>query len=253
MGQTKLSPSDPVNEQNSFTTSDCTQVYPMEHHHELKERREANECATSEFHRVKQEKLRSELAKKSRFAEGSDEEKKKEREMANRASAAASRAKIVCYSKELEKRTDRLEIERNRAMLRADRAIKKLDTMRKEMRMLKKVLRDIWEMKEERTSSYLFESNVLHLLGRYETESHMTDPDEDIHPTKSVLVPLNMLSPRTVSTPQVGVPCYRGEPTLPALTPLMPSFQQPSRSPNYRSNVTDVRHLIHHTHARDRV
>ncbi len=81
---------------------------------ELKERREAFHFANSEFNGVKRVKL--------------------DRERANRASAAASRAKIVCYARELEKRTDRFELDRNLHSQRADRAIRKLNLLRYETR-----------------------------------------------------------------------------------------------------------------------
>lgn len=226
----------------------------MEPHQELKERREANEYATNEFHRVKEEKLRSELSKKTGFTRGTEEEKKKDREMANRASAAASRAKIVCYSKELERRTDRLEIERNRETVRADHAIKKLNTMKKQMQKLKKVLRDLWEMKEERTCSYLFNSDILPLLGpRQDTESSLTDPEEDHYEIRDASAPLHSLSPQIVTNQSVPMTPCRTMLSLPAIPQPTHFLGQASKKPNSRSNVTDVRHLINQTPTMDRV
>lgn len=151
----------------------------MVKHAELKERREANEFATYEFNRVKRAKLENERAKSaSGSGRENKEEKQKDRERANRASAAASRAKIVCYSKELEKRTDRLELERNQERRRADRAVRKLSTLREEVRKLKKVLKGLWDMKDQRTMTFLVDSSAVFFL-QDEVENEENESDED--------------------------------------------------------------------------
>lgn len=226
----------------------------MDHHGELKERREANECATSEFRRVKRAKLDMERAKKSSIREGTEEEKKKDREMANRASAAASRAKIVFYSKELEKRTDRLEMERNREIARADRAIRKLRSLKREMHTLKKVLRDLWEMKEDKTCSYLVDSNVLFLLGSRQDDGDTiaTDSDEDMYNGSD-----NLTAQARITSPQtVPLPIYHS-PVTPLKQMVPPPVCPPQVAqvpPTIRgsiikneapSGVADLRHLIH--------
>lgn len=154
----------------------------MDRHVELKERREANECATHEFVRVKRAKLEDERAKVGMWSPGSEDvkkEKQKDREMANRASAAASRAKIMFYNKELERRTDRLEMERNKEVKRADRASRKLKALRDEILPLKRALREIWEMKDQRTCSYLMSSDVLFLLGSKKEDTDLDSSDSD--------------------------------------------------------------------------
>lgn len=150
-------------------------------HFQLKERKEAYEFADDEFRRVKRAKLETERANSRSSPEGMTEDKQTGREQANRASAAASRAKIICYSKELEKRTDRLEVERNEERKRADRAMRKLKMLRNEVHMLKRVLREIWDMKEHRTCTYLVDSDVMFLLSSRQEDSigSLTESDEE--------------------------------------------------------------------------
>eukprot|EP00177_Eucheuma_denticulatum_P005963 GFKZ01010876.1.p1 GENE.GFKZ01010876.1~~GFKZ01010876.1.p1 ORF type:complete len:248 (+),score=32.67 GFKZ01010876.1:567-1310(+) len=225
-------------------------------HRELKEIREAREFADHEFRRVKEEKLKSERAKKPSSATPAQTEsdKKKEREAANRASAAASRAKIVCYSTELEKRTNRLELERNTEAERADRAIRKAEGMRREMRILKKVLRELWEMKENRTCSHLLDSNVLFLLGSgmEDNEDAQTDGEGDVDiPSPEMApvhaVPPHKLSPQILPEQPLGAipPCRTMLPVPTAHTHLPLPVRKVIGKPRVRSNVTEVRHLIH--------
>ncbi len=129
----------------------------------LRERREAIARATYEFYRVKRAKLEKESEHGAR-AGNSKEKKQLYRERANRASAAASRAKIVCYAKELEKRTDKLEQERNLQLKKAERAIQKLHSMKEKTTKLKNILRYLWEKRDPNTCSFLIESNALALL-----------------------------------------------------------------------------------------
>ena len=153
-------------------------VSAMSKSSELKECMEARQFAIREFNRVKREKLENERAKSMRLS-GVKDDKQMDRERSNRASAAASRAKIVFYSKDLERRTDRLEMERNREMKRADRASKRLRGLQEEVRNLKKALRDIWEMKDQRTCSYLMDSEALFLLSSRQEDSDMSVDDSD--------------------------------------------------------------------------
>lgn len=158
----------------------------MERTAELKERREATDCANTEFNRVKRAKLENERAK-SRLngtdTSAYDEKavKQLDRERANRASAAASRAKIVCYARELEKRTDRLERDRNAHALRAEKAIKRLKSLRDESKRLKEVLRNLWQLKDPKTCSYLVDSNALFLLADNDRDG-LDDIDDDLKP-----------------------------------------------------------------------
>lgn len=120
----------------------------------LKERQEACDLATYEFKRVKRAKLTS------RGAGGNI------RERTNRASAAASRAKIMCYSRELEKRTDKLEAERNQLRATTGRTERELGQLEAKNRKLKAVVRELWELKDPKTCAYLVDSNVLFLLSK---------------------------------------------------------------------------------------
>lgn len=153
-------------------------------HFLLNERREASTIANEEFKRVKKAKLDTERANWGESCGGMTEDKQKDREQANRASAAASRAKNICYSKELEVRTDRLEVERNEERMRADRAMRQLKKLGKEVHMLKTALKDIWNMKEHRTCTYLVDSNALFLLNpRHEdTIGSLTESDDEEKP-----------------------------------------------------------------------
>lgn len=151
-----------------------------ENNSELREKREAIAKATCEFYRVKREKLgkESQLGKK---ATNNKEQKQLNRERANRASAAASRAKIVCYAKELEKRTDKLEQERNHQMKIAEKAIQKLNQAKENNDKLKKILRSLWERRDPNTCSYILESNALVLIApklEGENEEEMRDKKE---------------------------------------------------------------------------
>lgn len=167
-----------------------------ENNSELRERKEAIARATYEFYRVKQAKLE----KESEYgAKGGNSKEKKQlyRERANRASAAASRAKIVCYAKELEKRTDRLEQERNIQLRRAERAIQKLKTVKESTVKLRNILRHLWEKRDPNTCSYLVDSNALVLIasnvedeGNEEIESQCgsnsnTENSENMHKENS--------------------------------------------------------------------
>lgn len=144
----------------------------------LRERREAEDFANNEFNRVKRAKLEKERLKtagrRGRVVKG---ERQLDRERANRASAAASRAKIVCYARELEKRTDSLEANRNLHRARADCYAKKLAALRVEARTLKRVLRALWEQKDPATCAYLVDSDALFLLASNAEED--VDPDEE--------------------------------------------------------------------------
>lgn len=133
-------------------------------HPELKERREAYDSAVYEFNRVKCAKLEKERLRSNSDYGKKGEQKRKDRERANRASAAASRAKIVFYSKELEKRIDQIELERNRQLGRAERATAQVEVLQSEVHTLKKALRGIWEMKDPKACAYLLKPDVLLLL-----------------------------------------------------------------------------------------
>lgn len=143
---------------------------------ELKERREAIANAQSEFYRVKNEKMKKEDNK----SPGSNQEdnKRLQRERNNRASAAASRAKIICYAKELEKRTDRLELERNHQALRAEKAVKKYKSFKDTNKKLKSILRSLWELKNPEACSFLINSDSLFLIGNKEDSSNDSDSEE---------------------------------------------------------------------------
>lgn len=216
-------------------------TYSMEHSApELRERAEAQERATTEFLRVKRAKLARERAT-TRSHGDARVARQQERERANRASAAASRAKIVCYARELERRTDRLELDRNRHCARADRAERKLAVLREEARRLKSVLRALWERKHPDTCAYLVDSNALFLLAsQAEADS---DPDEppgpdtakpepamaSAHPSP---LPPPRLSPSFPHAPSGMRPELHAPPSLPpphlAPSPLGPSQNQHS-------------------------
>lgn len=147
---------------------------------ELKERREAIAHAQSEFYRVKQEKMEKE-AKKARNT-NPKEEKQLQRERTNRASAAASRAKIICYAKELEKRTDRLERERNFQEARTQKTIKKLKQYKDVNKKLKGILKSLWELKDPKACSFLIESESLFLIGPTADQEDSSD-DENVSAT----------------------------------------------------------------------
>lgn len=138
----------------------------------LTERHEAAKIADREFERVKQEKLAAEHIKAKRLSGDSAEangslaskSKVKLREMSNRASAAASRARMVVYCKDLEVRVDRLEDERNSISLRAERAIRKSKRLEGENVKIKKILRSLYELKVEKVTDVLVKTDALLLL-----------------------------------------------------------------------------------------
>lgn len=150
-------------------------------HDQLRERKEAYDVADAEFQKVKKRKLETERESWRPMFAGSREERQKEREAANRASAAASRAKIICLSRELGKRTDKLERERNDAKRQVERNSRKNKTLIRENDNLKRVLNDIWKMKEHQTCTYLVESNALFFLqrSRDNIEGFSSDSEDD--------------------------------------------------------------------------
>lgn len=239
----------------------------MGKHLELKERREANEFATNEFNRVKRAKLELERSKSLSGESEKKEEKQKDRERANRASAAASRAKIVFYCKELEKRTDRLELERNREASRAERATRKLKTLREEVCSLKKILRDLWAMKDQKTCSFLVDSGALFLLASRQEETGQDDNESDAEQNEDVwnktrqvdssaetsIQQANIITPIPKQQPQIL-------PVIPQHSTMMPTvsvgqkrqyqvFSQPSIPVQQQPLpvMPKIRHLIHPT------
>lgn len=123
----------------------------------LKERQEACDLATTEFNRVKRAKLSVYPVVPGKDIIGN-------RERTNRASAAASRAKIMCYSRELEHRIDRLETERNHLRATTQITTRRLEKLGIRNAMLKKAVRSVWELKDAKTCAYLVDSNILYVL-----------------------------------------------------------------------------------------
>jgi hypothetical protein len=118
---------------------------------------------------VKKSKLDFELAKS-----GAPGDKQQERERSNRASAAASRAKLLFYASTLEERTDRLEQERN---LARDKLVVKrvnMTRVRKERDELRAVLADVWSIGDKRTCDWLVEVNAF----RHVEDSEGSGADE---------------------------------------------------------------------------
>lgn len=106
----------------------------------LVERIAASKHAQAEFERVKKGKLeyRSSISKPHTNTDIST------RVRTNRASAAASRARIFCYASELEKCADRLEEERNKYYIKSEQHGKTIGENVK----LRNVFQKLWDMKE---------------------------------------------------------------------------------------------------------
>lgn len=200
---------------------------------ELRERAEAQARATTEFLRVKRAKLARERAAQRSHGDARVA-RQQERERANRASAAASRAKIVCYARELERRTDRLESERNSHAARAERAERKLGVLRDEARKLKHVLRALWERKHADTCAYLVDSNALFLLASHaEEDSDQEDaapnaqaaaaqPAPPRAPQEPKLEPILSPLARPPPPPRMSPPQFSAPVPSPAALPVLP-------------------------------
>ena len=132
----------------------------------LKERREAIQLADLEFYRVKREKLCAERAKN-----GCSSDKELHRDAINRASAAASRAKLVFLARDLENRTDRLEYERNLSEEWCKKMAKKVKDLQDDRKNVHNVLRRLWEQKDATICAILLESNIMHVLQALEDDS----------------------------------------------------------------------------------
>lgn len=137
----------------------------MEFDGSLKERNEAIKLADLEFYRVKREKLQVERAKR-----GSVADKELSRDAINRASAAASRAKLVYLARDLELRTDRLELERNMIDQFSKRLARRLKTSQEDKKRVLDLVRALMELKHPQVSSLLFKFNILHAM-------HSTDEE----------------------------------------------------------------------------
>lgn len=218
----------------------------------LREKQEASEFATKEFVRVKRQKLENERAKPGAERREAKDEKQLDRERCNRASAAASRAKIVFYSKELEKRTDRLEMERNKETERADRATKKLKVLQEEVRCMKKALRDLWEMKNPGTVSYLVDSGVLFFLSSRQEHCDAISGDSNIEsgecdndmprPLDTDKSPAHHHRPMPI---HMQIPSPNSEATRVDRPSMLPSMDQKGLYSSPRKSSSTLRNLIH--------
>ncbi len=177
---------------------------------DLKERREAIQRADLEFYRVKREKLSKERAKHDCYSDG-----ELPRDAINRASAAASRAKLLYLARDLENRTDRLECERNLTDERSKRLAEKVRDLQDERNKVCNVLRTLWERKDPTICAILVESNIVNVLRALEDET-IEDADSSSQ------------TPIQVSIPHRSTSCTRRSPAvdirgLPSSSPLNPT------------------------------
>lgn len=138
----------------------------MEFNESLKERQEAIKLADQEFYRVKREKLHNERTKRGCLSDN-----ELGRDAVNRASAAASRAKLVYLARDLELRTDRLEHERNMFKEYSNRVANGLRNFQENKKLVSDVFQALWELKDPLVCSILFESNIMHALHHTEEET----------------------------------------------------------------------------------
>ncbi len=197
---------------------------------DLKERREAVQLADLEFYRVKRMKLCRERAKHDC---PSDEELP--RDATNRASAAASRAKLVFLARDLENRTDRLEYERNLSEERSMRMAKTLKDLQNDRKNVQSILRTLWERKDPTVCAIFLESNIMNVLAA--AEDDVCDVADSY-----------LMAPIRVSIPRIRVSGTRRSPAvdntgLPPSSPLgsttkilkLPNHQFPTMLPLQRS------------------
>ncbi len=154
---------------------------------DLKERREAVQLADLEFYRVKREKLCRERAKN-----GCSSDKELHRDAINRASAAASRAKLVYLARELENRTDKLEYERNLSDERSIRMAKKMRDLQDDRKKVHNVLRTLWERKDPTICAVLLESKIMQILRAVEDETCDAADSSSITPIRVSIPHMNV-------------------------------------------------------------
>ncbi len=210
---------------------------------DLKERREAIQLADLEFYRVKREKLCRERAKY-----GCSSDKELRRDAINRASAAASRAKLVYLARDLENRTDQLEYERNLSDERSKRLVKKMKQLQDERKMVHNVLRTLWEQKDATVCAILLESNIMHVLQSLDDEICETADPSSITPIR-VSIP-HTYSSGTRRSPAVDI---SGLPPSSPLNSTTTTTTETRKHPDYPLQyITALRGSLCDAHARAR-
>lgn len=147
---------------------------------DLKEREEAIRLADLEFYRVKREKLYIERAKR-----GCSTDDELRRDAINRASAAASRAKLVYLVRDLEVRTERLEYERNVFHERSMRMFKRLESFQQDRKRVQNAIQALLKCNVPAVHSILTQSNFSGIL-------HLQDEDASNLQDYYVLSPLSI-------------------------------------------------------------
>jgi len=173
----------------------------------LVERIVASKYAQLEFDRVKKEKMQNAVSK----THISNKADISQRVRTNRASAAASRARIFCYARELEKCTDRLEEQRNNYRLKSEHRMNVIQEMQAQNEKLRSVLHKLWDKKDPDICRVLIDTEAMFLLSptqktfATENKGHNLPPTQPsisfyAHKPRSNIVPPNTSVPYPGST-----------------------------------------------------
>lgn len=153
---------------------------------DLVERISASKYAQVEFERVKKEKLQMQHPG---LKTNGNSNTVSHRVRTNRASAAASRARIFCYARELEKCTDRLEEERNSYRMKSERSRKTIEETHAQNMKLRGVLQKLWDMKDPTVCSFLVDTQAIFLISpaNNNISTNNNSVNEDNVPNKLLL------------------------------------------------------------------
>ncbi len=198
---------------------------------DLKERREAIQRADLEFYRVKREKLYRERAKYGCSSDG-----ELPRDAVNRASAAASRAKLVYLARDLENRTDQLEYVRNLLDERSKRLAKKVKDLQDDRKNVRNVLQTLWERKDPTICAILLESNIIHILRAVEDDTCYVTDSTSMSPIRCPIPQINAGGARRA--PAVDISGLQPSSPLGSTTTEMvklPGIRFPNMQPRRRS------------------